>query len=445
MSSLKPSLLSCVIALLSLPASAVDYSNPFIRDAKVDGLVQTVFFNEKDTSINQTRGAWTGAAWLNAETGYIANFLNVGGSAYRAAKLDIKTSNVGSASLLNAADEPFGKLGQAWIHVKLPQPIYGVNAGIKAGRQLVETGLLSTSVARSIPGSWQGVDASLSFHNFNAEVGWFNRINERDQSGFHDVVNSEGEKIDWVVGTQLSYTFDLGNHRSLEFQYNNGLAKDFVLGQNGNAFFTATLCDSSILTLAGMYYYARQHGNLWIGNTSGFENDAQSGNVYAVLAGSSWTLNAGISYTKAKASVNNQLNGFQALGFYYDQFGENTRGTFNASTSAIFSNFNFDRETAWVVGAEYNFGSVGLEGLSLSYNFLHGSGMRVIGPNGVEHRVRESENDLVLTYNFHQPELKGLTLRLKYAYYTNSEAMFMATDQGEQQIVRAYLVYQFSI
>ena len=447
MSRFKLSVLSCSIALLSLPASAVDYSVPFIRDAKVNGRVQTLFFNEEDTSANQTRGAWTAAVWLNGETGYIADFLNVGGSAYRAAKLDMKDGNgTNSASLLDADAEPFGKLGQAWIHIKLPQAYDGVNAGIKAGRQLVETGLLSTSMARSVPGSWQGVNASLDVGGFNGEVGWFNRVSEKSQSGFHHVVNSADKKIDWVIGAQLNYTFELDGKRSLELQYNNGLAKDFILSQNGNVIFTTPMYNDSTLTLAGMYYYAKQHGNLWVGNTAGFEHDSQSGNLYTVLELGPWTFNAGVTYTKAKTSINNQIGDFQALGFYYDQFGENTRGTFNASTSAIFSNFNFDGETAWVLGAQYDFSSLGLEGLSLSYNFLHGSGMKVVSAiNGTEHHVRESENDLTLIYNFSQPELKGLKLKVQYAYYTNSEAMVVPSGQGEQKNLRAYLVYHFSI
>lgn len=102
MSSLKPSLLSCAIAFCSLPVTADNSYDSFIADAKIDGKVQTVFFNDKDTSDNKSSGAWTGAIWLNAQTGYFADFVSVGGSAYRVVELDMKDENVSSSDLLNA-------------------------------------------------------------------------------------------------------------------------------------------------------------------------------------------------------------------------------------------------------------------------------------------------------------------------------------------------------
>ena len=435
MSSFKLSVLSCSIALLSLPVSAVDYSMPFISDAKVNGRVQTLFFNEENTSLKETRGAWTAALWLNGETGYIADFLNVGGAAYRSAKVDMKADNKDSGNLLTADREPIGKLGQAWLHIKLPQTCEGVNAGIKAGRQLADRGLLSTSSGRSVPSSLQGVNAVLDMGGFSGGVGWFNRVSERTQSGFHHVLNSEGKTIDWLIGTQLSYTFELDGKRSLELQYNNGLAKDFIFSHNGNAIFTTPMHSDATLTLGGLYYYAKKQGDLW--DNSGFNDDAQSGNLYAVLESGPWTFNAGVSYAKAELT--------QGLGRYYEQFGKNTHGAFNATTAAIFSNFNFDDETAGVLGAQYDFSGLGLEGLSLGYNFIHGSGMKVKGSDGAEHSVRESEHDLTLIYNVAQPELKGLQLKATYVYYTNSEAMVQPSRQGEQKNLRGYLIYRFSI
>lgn len=425
------------MALFSLSASAIDRSMPFINDAVVNGRVQTLYFNEENTSANTTRGAWTAAVWLNGETGYIADVLNVGGSAYRSAKVDMKADNVNSGNLLTADGEPIGKLGQAWVHIKLPQAYEGVNAGIKAGRQVIDTGLLSTSTGRSVPSSLQGVNASLDIGGFNGGIGWFNRVSERTQSGFHHVLNSKNETIDWLIGTQLSYTVELEGKRSLELQYNNGMAKDFVIGHNGNVIFTTPMHNDSTLTLGGLYYYAKKHGDLW--DNSGFNNDAQSSNLYAVLENGPWTFNAGVSYTKAKLSQD------LGLGYYYDQFGANTHGTFDSTTAAIFSNFSFDDETAWVLGAQYDFSGFGLEGLSLGYNFIHGSGMKVKGSNGSEHSVQESENDLTLIYNFPQPKLKGLELKATYVYYTNSEAMVGPSGQGEQKNLRAYLIYHFSI
>ncbi|WP_257266183.1 OprD family porin [Endozoicomonas sp. ONNA2] len=448
MINFKSSLLSYAVALFSLPVIASNSYDSFIGDAKIDGKVQTVFFNDKNTSANTTSGAWTGAVWLNAQTGYLADFLNIGGSAYRVAKLEMKSGNQGSSELLNADKEGFGKLGQAWVDFKLPESYEGVSADVKIGRQLVETGLISISGSRSVPSSWQGVDASVNMDNFNGKIAWVNEVSERTQSGFHHIVNAENEQIDWIVGMQLGYTFDLANQRSLELQYNNGLARKYVNAHNGNVIFTTPLHNDSTLTLTGMYYYSKQDGDLWnwTSTNAPFEDKAQSGNLNAVLEHGPWTLNAGVTYTKAKTSSSNQQNGYQTIGNYDYNLGSNTEGAYNVPSNAIYSSFNFDKETAWMVGAEYDFSSMGINGLSLGYNYIYGSGMKArhIASN-TEQDVNESESDLTLTYKLSQPELKGLQLKVEYAYYKNSDAFYNATGQNEARDLRAWLSYSFAI
>lgn len=458
MSRLHSSLLSCAVALFSLPVMASHSYDSFISDAKIDGKVQTVFFNDKNTSTEtiagawtgeQTSGAWTGAVWLNAETGYLADFLSIGGSAYRVAKLDMKAGNNGSSNLLNADNEGFGKIGQLWIDLKLPESYDGVSADVKIGRQLVETGLITISGSRSVPSSWQGVNASVGMDNFKGKIAWVNEVSMRTQSGFHHIVNAENEKIDWLIGMQLGYTFDFANHRSLELQYNNGLARKYVNAHNGNAIFTMPLYDGSTLTLTGMYYYAKQDGDLWKWTTTSapFEDKAQSGNLNAVLESGPWTFNAGVTYTKAKtASSNQQESGYQTIGNYDYYFGSNTQGAYNVPSNAIYSSFNFDKETAWMVGAEYDFSSLGINGLSFAYNYIYGSGMKARHvANNTEQDVHEYESDLTLVYKLSQPELKGLQLKVEYAYYKNSDAFYKATDQNEAKDLRAWLSYSFSI
>ncbi len=449
MSSLKPSLLSCAVAFFSLPVLASDSYDSFISDAKIDGKVQTVFYNDKNTSNDTTAGAWTGAVWLNAETGYLADFVSVGGSAYRVAKLDMKAGNgVDSSGLLNESAEGFGKLGQAWVDFKLPESYDGLSADVKIGRQLVETGLITISGSRSVPSSWQGVDASVDMDNFKGKIAWVNEVSKRSQSGFHHIVNAENEKIDWVIGMQLGYTFDFANQRSLELQYNNGLARKYVNAHNGNAIFTIPLYNDSKLTMTGMYYYAKQDGDLWkwVSEKAPFENKAQSGNLNAVLENGSWTFNAGVTYTKAKTAISNQQGDYQTIGNYDYNFGDNTQGAYNVPSNAIYSAFNFDKETAWMVGAEFDFTSVGIDGLSFGYNYIYGSGMKARHvTNGTEQDVHEYESDLTLIYKLNQQELKGLQLKVEYAYYKNSDAFYKATDQNEAKNLRAWLSYSFSI
>ncbi|KEI69522.1 OprD family outer membrane porin [Endozoicomonas elysicola] len=448
MSSLKPSLLSCAVAFFSLPVLASDSYDSFISDAKVDGKVQTVFFNDENTTDNKTKGAWTGAVWLNAQTGYLADFLSIGGSAYRVAKLDMKDGNVGSSDLLNAGNEGFGKLGQIWVDFKLPESYDGLSADVKIGRQLVETGLVTISGSRSVPSAWQGVDASVEMDGFKGKIAWLNEVSKRSQSGFHHIVNEEGKKIDWVMGMQLGYTFELANQRSLELQYRNGLADNYLNAHNGNVWFKMPLYDGSELTLGGMYFYAKQDGDLWGTDEreGSFDNKAESGNLNATLNNGPWTFNAAFNYTKANTASNSSSNGYHTIGYYNYYFGENTQGVWDVPTSAIVSDFNFNKEKAWLIGAEYDFSNIGLEGLSLGYTFFYGSGMKAKDLNtGTEHDVAEHEHDLTMKYDFSQWGMKGLQFKLQYGYYKNDEAFRKATGQNETENLRAWLSYNFTI
>lgn len=419
----------------------------FISDAKIDGKVQTVFFNDENTTDNKTKGAWTGAVWLNAQTGYLADFVSAGGSAYRVAKLDMKDGNIGSSDLLNADKEGFGKLGQVWVDFKLPESYEGISADVKIGRQLVETGLITISGSRSVPSAWQGVDATVEMDGFKGKIAWLNEVSKRSQSGFHHIVNEEGNKIDWVMGMQLGYTFELANQRSLELQYRNGLADNYLNAHNGNVWFKMPLYDGSDLTLGGMYFYAKQDGDLWGASekNGSFENKAESGNLNATLHNGSWTLNAAFNYTKANTASGASSNGYHTIGYYNYYFGDNTQGVWDVPTSAIVSDFNFNKEKAWLIGAEYDFSNIGLEGLSLGYTFFYGSGMKAKEVNGSEHDVAEHEHDLTMKYNFSQWGMKGLQFKLQYGYYKNDEAFRKATGQNEAENLRAWLSYNFAI
>ncbi|WP_139117335.1 OprD family outer membrane porin [Endozoicomonas atrinae] len=454
MSSLKPSLLSCAVAFCSLPVMASGSYDSFISDAKIDGKVQTVFFNDENTTTDETSGAWTGAVWLNAQTGYLADFVSVGGSAYRVAKLDMKSGNTkdfswenASSDLLNRQNEGFGKLGQIWADFKLPESYDGVSANVKIGRQLVETGLITISGSRSIPSAWQGVDANVEMDGFKGKIAWLNEVSRRTQSGFHHIVNEEGKKIDWVMGMQLGYTFELANQRSLELQYRNGLADNYLNAHNGNVWFKMPLYDGSELTLGGMYFYAKQDGDLWGTDErdGSFDNKAESGNLNATLNSGPWTFNAAFNYTKANTASSAESNGYHAIGYYNYYFGANTQGVWDVPTSAIVSDFNFNKEKAWLIGAEYDFSSVGIEGLSLGYTFFYGSGMKAKLVNGGEKDVAEHEHDLTMKYNFSHWGMKGLDFKLQYGYYKNDEAFRQAADMPEAKNLRAWLSYNFAI
>ncbi len=257
------------------------------------------------------------------------------------------------------------------------------------------------------------------------------------------MLSVDGQVIGWVVGTQFSYTFDLGGQKSLQLQYNGGLARDYVIGHNGVINFDMPLSHHSTLS-SGQYYRAEEHGELWNPATAAFADNVQVGNVNVALSTGPWSFNAGVSYTKAAASPLNQPGGFQTIGSCDENFGDNALGLYNASTAAIYADFDFDNEIAFVFGGQYSFSESWLHGLSVGYSFFYGTNMTVT--RGSEQlNVHKMENDLTITYEFQQAKLQGLEFQLSFAYYTNSEAPFLASGQGEAKDLRSYLIYHFSL
>ncbi|WP_095211273.1 OprD family outer membrane porin [Endozoicomonas ascidiicola] len=464
MSIFKPSILSYAVAVLSLPAMA-NHNNDSMDDiGKIDGKVQSVYFDEENKGadeITKHKGAWTGALWLNAETAHFADVVGFGASFYQVVKIDMKDRYAregGSDGLLhdhqdennpyNNYSEGFGNLGQLWVDFKLPETNDGVSANLKAGRQLVETGLITISGSRSVPSAWQGVDAAVDLDGLTGKIAWVDKVSMRTQSGFHDIQNDKGEKIDNVIGMELSYTFDLGNQSSLEIQYRNGLADKYVQSHNGNITYKLPLYDGSELTLAGMYYHAKEDGKRWSWeniNDTPFEKKAESSGVSATFDTGPLSLTAAFTYSKAKTVAKAQKNGYHAIGYYDYYFGANTQGAFDMPTASIYSDFNYDKEKAWLIGGEYDFSESGLKGLSLGYNFVYGSGMKAEKVGGKSKDVSEYEHDVTVKYNFANVGLKDLNLKAQYAYNHNDKEFRMATGQANAKYLRAWLSYSFEI
>ncbi|WP_299732169.1 OprD family outer membrane porin [uncultured Endozoicomonas sp.] len=445
-----------------------NHNNDSMDDiGKIDGKIQSVYFDQENKdadSVTEHSGAWSGALWLNAETAHFADVVGFGASFYQVAKIDMKDRNEttnnggGSGGLLNSDNDGFGNLGQLWVDFKLPDMNDGVSANLKVGRQLVETGLITISGSRSVPSAWQGVDAAVDLDGLTGKIAWVDKVSMRTQSGFHDIQNAKGQKIDGIIGMELSYTVDLGNSSSLEFQYRNGLADKYVKSHNGNITYKLPLNNDSTLTLAGMYYHAKEDGKRWVWDdavTPGkesefspapFKDKAESMGLSATFDFDSLSVMAAFTYSKASTATSvHTAEGYEYIGNYNYYFGDNTQGAYGMPTSSIYSDFNFDKEKAWLIGGEYDFSESGLKGLSLGYNFIYGSGMKAEKVGGKSKDVSEYEHDVTVKYNFVNVGLKDLNLKAQYAYNHNDKEFRMATGQANAKYLRAWLSYSFEI
>lgn len=468
MPTLKRKLLYYAITLCSINASAVlanSMFDSFIDDTSMDGKLRTVYYDVHNTKKDSSAGAWTGALWLNLQSGYLADVFAIGGTFYGATKLYMDKNNTDSYQLLIDEDrynssgdkagkdgQGFGKVGQAWVDLKLPDSFEHASGHLQGGRQSVYTGLISSSGSRSVPSTWQGYKLEGQIYDFDFALAYVDHMSLRNQSGFHKLTNFNGQQIDNIIGGELTYTFDLPKHRSLRLKYRNAYAKDYLQAHNGDIQFKTPILSNADLTIGGKYYQTKKDGKLWDGTAwykPAFDDDASVYNFYVAMDVSSWSFRAGVSHYDAKSTSSDKSNvektGYIRPGRYFYDFGKNTHGIWDIGTSGFAEDMLYDGETVWMAGASYDFSKLGIQGLELGYAFYYGSGMEVTeAKTGKKTSTSEYENDFHLIYTFPQPQLKGIKFKLHYGLYRNDEALRKAINKEENDL-RVWLDYNFTL
>ncbi len=447
MHSFKKSALTCAVAALTLGSqfASADFSK-FYEDASVSGKLRTTYYDiEKSDRVNTTTntkkdnsyaGAWTGGIMLDAKSGYAWDVIGFDASFYGVTKFDMKDKNGHSNQLLNDDNEGFGKVGQAYVKMKLGNDELG--GKFQAGRQSVYNGLISSSGSRTVPSTWQGYNLMGNAYGVSYGFAYVDQMSLRNEAGFHKLENFDGKRIDYVMGGQLGYKVG-----GFDLLYRNAFSKDFLQAHNFNAAYTFALAEDTNLTVGGRYFETKKDGDLWTGyaNWGGagqrnatdvtFDDKAQNYSLNAKLAMNEWTFSAAVSKTKAESK-----NG---LGKYYYDFGKNTHGIWGLETSAFGEDFMYDGETAWMAGAQYDFSALGAKGLNVGYFFHYGHGIEA--SNGS--KVSENEHDLLVTYAFQQEQLKGLSFKMKYGLYNNDKALRNTIGYGKRNDLRVWLDYKF--
>ena len=298
--------------LPNVSVSAPDTGTPFIDDAKLGGKLRTVYYNventyDKDQGKRPYRaGAWTGAAQVNLQSGYLEDILSVGASFYGVAKLSYDKDKFKHSYqlLLDGKEEGFSKLGQAWVDLKFGRDKEVFNGHVKVGRQSLYVGLISSSGSRSVPSTWQGINFEASLYLTDFKLAYVDKMSLRNEKDFNELTNFDGRKIDYIAGGEIGHTFPLSNDQTLKLRYRNAFSKDFLQAHNGDISWTIPLAEDTRLTLGGMLYYTKENGNLWTGEVWGeksFDKDATAGNLNATLDIDGWSFEAAVSKFKAEA------------------------------------------------------------------------------------------------------------------------------------------------
>ena len=454
------SIVSLSSCLLCSTSGFANTGTPFIDDGAIDGKIRTVYYDVENTYSKDQgtkpyrKGAWTGGLHLNVRSGHLGDILAIGGSFYGAAKLHYDKDKFGDSYQLlkskNGKEEGFSKLGQAWVELKYEQENEPFSGRLKIGRQQLYTGLISSSGSRTVPSTWQGVNLNTKICDTDFKVAYVNEMSLRNENKFNKIENFDGRKIDYIVGAELSHTFDLPNKQTLELKYRNVFSKSFLQAHNAEINWKTPLAQDMDLRLGGMVFYTREDGNLWTGEVWGeksFDDKATAGNLNATLTVGSWNFDAAVSSFKAESKTHKfkQDGMYAAPSVYYYDLGKNTHGVLGMPTSPFAEDMLYDGETVWMVGFGYDFSSLGATGLRAGYGYYYGSGMDVISKqDNRKIGVSENEHDIWVRYAFPREILKGLEFKLHYGIYRNDKELMQAINKEENDL-RVWLDYNFVI
>ncbi|WP_281645364.1 OprD family outer membrane porin [Parendozoicomonas sp. Alg238-R29] len=432
--------LAIATAIAASSAAQANFSNLY-EDATVGGKLRTVYIEADKKDGGTDAGAWTVSADITVKSGWAYDMFGFDASYYGAMAINDGNTNDPKNLLTYGDKDGFSKLGQAYLKGKFGSKDMG--ASFKAGRTRIYTGLISGSGSRSIPSSWQGIDTDFNFNGLNVGVAWVNAVLPRDTPDMKWIENSEGERIDNILGMEASYKFDNG----LSLKYMNGFAKDFVESHQFIAKKGYELSNGNKLTVEGNYRVSEENGKLWTGqggygsSDSGFGDKAQTYDFNVKYGMGAAYVRAGLGYTKADSY---SYGGREYTGRHYYDFGKYSYGAWNTWTnSGLIEEFYYDGEKVIALGAGYDFADMGIPGLTVDYKFRYGSGIDLSQGGSAS----ETEHGIDVKYKFQS--VKGLSTRIRYAIY-NQDDLVYATKNGaaskaetDENQLRVYLDYKF--
>ena len=384
-------------------------------------------------------GAWTASAAVDFKSGYMFDTIGFDASYWGVLALNDGDTDDAKNLLPYGNKNSFSKLGQAYLKGKFGNE--DSSFSFKAGRTRIYTGLISGSGSRSIPSSWQGIDTDFNIHGLNVGLAAVNAVLPRDQAAMKHMVNSEGERIERIVGLEASYKFDNG----LKLKYLGGYAKDFSKGHQLIAKHGYKLSNGHSLTVEGSYFLSKENGDLWTGmggwgsSDSGFGDKAQTYDFNVKYDMGAAYVRAGLGYTKADSF---EYNGTTYTGRHYYDFGKNSYGAWYTWTnSGLIEEFYYDGEKVLALGAGYDFADMGMPGLTVDYKFRHGSGIDLAQGGSAS----ETEHGIDVKYKFQN--VKGLSTRVRYAVYNQNDLTYgtgsRTKKETDENQIRVYLDYKF--
>jgi hypothetical protein len=386
--------LAASIALgLSAPTLAA-----FIEDSKAVLDTRNFYMNRdfrQDGAAQAKAEEWAQGFMLRVESGYTEGPIGVGVDAIGllGIKLDSSPDRVGTGILKSDREAPKraqDAYGEAGFTVKLR----AANSTLKLGTLQPVLPALMRNDSRLLPQTFRGAWVnSNEVKGLNLDLGYIDRVNQRDSSDNQEMTVFNGGKRNIVLG--------------------NATSSDEFLFAGGRYQWTPELASS--------YYYGGLDGiyqqhlvnlvhQLSLGEGQSFKSDIR-------FARSSDDGGSNVDNDAFGALFTYRIGGHGLTAGYQHLSGDTgfayIAGADNALVNLIqINDFGNQDERSWQLRYDFDFASVGIPGLSLMTRYLSGDNVdRGVGLS--EGKTWERNTDLA--YVFQAGPLKNLGLRLRNA------------------------------
>ena len=359
----------------------------FFRDSLVQYVARTYYLN-RDNFDGSKSQAWAGGGWLAFRSGLIGDMFGVHLAGYTSQPIFAPPDQDGT-KLLAPGQNSIAVLGQVYGRVQIG------DQEIRAGRQLVDTPLINPQDVRMVPNTFEGttlVSLPDKDRNYDYSLGYLWTIKQRDSNDFISM-------SDALAGS------DVANH--------------------GAAFAMVKYRPLPGLSFAAMDYNVQDMVNTSFGQVEydfkqpkGVPNWIVGANVIGQQSIGS-NLLTGAPFETYQASAKAQM--------VYAGFTVFAAGSITGDESNIFSPYgtkpnytdmqeiSFDNAGEKAIGGSvaYDFGTLGLNGLSTGAWYTHGWG--AINPSINMAIPDRNEMDLWIQYRPTEGPLKGFRAKVQYA------------------------------
>jgi hypothetical protein len=356
---------------------------PFLRDTELRLHFRTYYLlrNRLDDSENE---AWAAGGWLRYRSGWLLDVFRIGATLYTSQPLYAPADRDGTG-LLAPGQEGYTVLGEAYATLR-----YGAHR-VTGYRQAFDTPYVNRDDSRMTPNTFEGVTLFGKARWLEYGLGYLTAMKPRNADTFMPMGEAAG-----VPGGDQGLAFAslrIEPRKGFSIGAINYFVKDVINIAYAETDYVWRVGPEVTLTLGAQFTDQRSVGDDLL---TGAAFDTQVGGARIALGYAGAILTLAFSTTSTGADVQSPFGGYPGY------------------LSLMEQDFNRAGEDAWGVGLAYDFGRLGLPGLSAFVNVAQGTGAR--DPTTGQPRSNAREFDLTVDYRVTTKGwLDGLWLRLRGA------------------------------